>query len=72
MIRLPIDCNCCEGPRTIVVDAKDVAKFRLKIGDRVVLHEPGMECEAILRDGDQWPWVADIVEGSIKDMPIDA
>ena len=31
--------------------------------------ETGLECEAILRRGTIWPWVADIVETTIKDLP---
>ncbi len=71
MVRLHIDCNRCDGPRSIAVDEREVAKLGLKAGDRVVLYEPGMECEAVLRPGEIWPWVADIVEGTIKDLPID-
>jgi hypothetical protein len=71
VIRLEIDCNRTEAARTIVVHEGVVAKFGLKAGDRVVLYEPGMECEAILRPGETWPWGADIVEGTIKDLPIE-
>ncbi len=71
MIRIPVDCNWREDAWAIVIRPENIAIFGLKIGDRVVLHEPGMECEAILRRGTQWPWVADIVEGTIKDVPYD-
>jgi hypothetical protein len=71
MIRIEIDCNWREDMRTIVLPEARVAEFGLQGGERVILHEPGMECEAIVRCGKQWPWVADVIEGTIKDLPID-
>ena len=38
-------------------------------GTRVILYEPEeveMRCEAIVRRGKVWPWVADIVKGTFK------
>ncbi len=71
MIRIAVDCNWREDTRTIVIPHEDVPESHLRVGAKVTLHEPGMECEAILRHGKQWPWVADIIEGTIKNEPYD-
>ena len=71
MIRLEVDINRREGHRTIVIPEQSVLGKDLKVGTTVVLYEPGMECEAILRHGKDWPWVADIIEGTIKKLPLD-
>lgn len=62
--------NRREDFRTIVISPKSTSNIELKEGMRVILHEPGIECEAILRHGTQWQWVADIIEGTVKDIPI--
>ncbi|MBI2739176.1 MAG: hypothetical protein HYX38_21870 [Rhodospirillales bacterium] len=67
MTKIEVDMNLREDVFTIVVPLQLVSEFQLKVGDRVLLYEPGTECEAILRHGKQWPWVADIVEGTIRD-----
>lgn len=71
MIRIAVDCNWREDTRTIVIRHENVPEFHLRVGVKVTLHEPGMECEAILRHGKRWPWVADIIEGTIKNVPYD-
>jgi hypothetical protein len=39
----------------------------LTVGAKVILEEPDdIECEAIVRHGDTWEWVADIIEGTIR------
>jgi hypothetical protein len=39
----------------------------LVTGTRVVLYEPNqIECEAIVRRGKTWPWVAEVVEGTVR------
>jgi hypothetical protein len=71
MIRIPVDMNWREDRQTIVIPPRSISENELEVGKRVILHEPGVECEAILRHGTQWPWVADIVEGTIKEVPAD-
>jgi hypothetical protein len=40
-----------------------------KVGELVPLYEPGsIECEAILRHGTHWEWVADILDGTIREL----
>jgi hypothetical protein len=64
MLRIAVDFNLREGPRTIVLRSLPAG---VTVGTKVVLYEPGdIECEAIVRRGDIWDWVADMVEGSIK------
>lgn len=70
MLRIEVDMNRREDFRTIVISPKSTSNIELKEGMRVILHEPGIECEAILRHGTQWQWVADIIEGTVKDIPI--
>ena len=67
MVRIPCDCNEREDTRTLVVSEEHVIKHALTPGDRVLLHEPGAEYVAVLRRGQIWPWVADIIE--IRDVP---
>lgn len=68
MLRISVDCNSREGLRTIVVPSDRMDPTDLVDGRRVVLYEPGMECEAILLRGKIWPWVADIVDGTVKEV----
>src|SRR5262249_38002853 len=69
MTRIEVDMNWREGSRTIVIPSRSISEVKLTIGQRVILYEPGTECEAILRRGEQWPWVADIIDGTIKNTP---
>ena len=40
-------------------------------GALVILYEPGdIECEAIVRRGRRWEWVAEILDGMIRDSEI--
>ena len=71
MLKILIDVNWREENNAIVIPEESVSRDNLLEGKRVILYEPGMECEAILRRGAVWPWVADIVEGTIKETPID-
>jgi hypothetical protein len=70
MIRIATDFNWREGHTTIVLP-DDVPVEVLVTGTRIILYEPyqkeWMECEAIVHPGERWPWVADIVKGTIKD-----
>jgi hypothetical protein len=68
MARIRVDFNRREGPRTIAISAEDVSQDELRVGAIVTLYEPGdIECEAVLRHGTRWEWVADIVESTIRD-----
>lgn len=68
MARIRVDFNRREGPRTIAISAEDVPRDKLRVGANVTLYEPGdIECEAVLRHGTRWEWVADILDGTIRD-----
>lgn len=71
MLRIPVDCNHREGHRLriIISPLEGISEEQLKVGERVILFEPGMECEAILQRGERPPWVADIIEETIKEVP---
>lgn len=70
MIRILNDFNLMEDDRAVVLHVEHTPPEALVPGIRVVLYEPGdIECEAIVRRGKTWPWVADIVEGTIKNPP---
>jgi hypothetical protein len=71
MLRILVDINLREDHRTIAILPENVLEKELNVGARVILYEPGMECEAILRHGEIWKWVADIVEGTVKEIPVD-
>jgi len=61
-----------EGIETIVVfpeDAVPVAdRDKLTVGLRIVLTDGITECEAVLRHGEDYEWVADIIEGTTRDI----
>ena len=66
--RIRVDFNRREGPGTIAISPEDVPTDELKVGALVTLYETGdIECEAILRHGRRWEWVADILDGTIRD-----
>ena len=68
MPRIRVDFNRREGPRTVAVSEEDVPEHELAVGAIVTLYEPGdIECEAVLRHGIRWKWVADILDGTIRD-----
>jgi hypothetical protein len=70
MLRICTDFNTREGPRTIVLAPQVIPQGGLVEGTRVILYEEGdIECEAIVRRGDTWNWVADIIEGTIRKLP---
>lgn len=69
MVRVLADFNARDGYLRILLPTDAPAEV-LVPGTRVILYEPDeLECEAIVRRGETWPWVADIVEGTIKDYP---
>ncbi len=66
MRRIAVDMNLREDG-SVVVLPKNAKDDHLSVGDRVILYEhDDIECQAILRRGQSWEWVADIVEGTIK------
>ena len=68
MARIRVDFNRREGPRTIAISPEDVPRDELVVGAVITLYEPGdIECEAVLRRGTRWEWVADIVDSTIRD-----
>jgi hypothetical protein len=71
MKRVSVDTNDREGYDTIVIHRQDVPPEGLSAGERILIHEPGFECEAIVRHGIFNEWVADIVEGTIRDTSLD-
>jgi hypothetical protein len=71
MVQITTDFNWREDILTVVLPDRVPIEI-LVPGTRIVLHEPGgMECEAIVRRGNTWPWVADIVEDTIKELRAD-
>ncbi len=69
LVRIKADFNARDGYLGIILPDDAPAEV-LVPGAHVVLYEPDeFECEAIVRRGETWPWVADIVEGTIKDYP---
>ena len=73
MLRVFIDCNRMVGPRTVAIHSPEdqIPEELRKEGTRVILYEPGMECEGILRRTERpWEWVADIVAETVRDIPI--
>lgn len=68
MLRIAVDFNRREGPSTIAIPLDKVPEEELQVGAIVTLCEPGdIECEAILRRGARWRWVADMLDGTIRD-----
>jgi hypothetical protein len=67
ILKIVVDMNLREDQRTIVIPPQRVPARGLTPGTKVILYEPGdIECEAIVRHGVWWEWVADIVDGTIK------
>ena len=74
MIRLYVDFNSREDIDVIVVRIETslnagVSEWQLHVGDHVVLNDEAMECVARLRKGTYAEWVAEIIPGTIKDIP---
>jgi hypothetical protein len=68
MQRIPVGINHQEDHNTIVITPQSVPPEGLSVGERIIIFEPGIECEAIVRHGTSHEWVADIVEGTIRDL----
>lgn len=71
MLRIHVDTNSREGVTASVIPESEVPNEDLIFGRRAILFETGFEGEAVLRRGEQWPWVADIVGGTVENLPID-
>jgi hypothetical protein len=77
VIKLHVDFNerelLREGVETTVIELNGrnskTRSENLHEGEKVILYDSSMECEAILRHGHDHEWVADIVPGSIRDLP---
>ena len=70
MTRLLVDFNCREDTRTIaILHPEEIPDDERKVGSLLTLYEPGsIECEAILRRGEHWEWVADMLDGTIREL----
>lgn len=65
MIRLATDFNTTENGAVVLPDSAPAEA--LVPGTRVILFRPDeFECEAIVRRGAAWPWVAEIVRRTKK------
>ncbi len=73
MQRIRVDMNHQEDHNTIVITSQCVPAEGLSVGVRVVIYEPDgdIECEAVVRHGASYQWVADIVEGTIRQPSLD-
>ena len=74
MLGLYVDFNSCEGKDVIVVrldielNAK-VSENEMIVGERVLLYDEEMECEAVLQRGAHARWVAVLDVDTIKHLP---
>jgi hypothetical protein len=67
MLKIAVDMNLREDIRTIVIPPTVVPMEGFAVGTKVILYEPGdIECEAIVRRGKSWEWVAEIIEETIR------
>lgn len=68
-VRIRVDFNRREDAHTIALGSSaDLPEEVRRVGALVILYEPGdIECEAIVRRGKRWEWVAHILDGTIKD-----
>jgi len=69
LARIHVDFNCREDAGTVaILRPWEIPEGERRVGSVVTLYEPGMECEAILRHGERWEWVADILDGTIREV----
>ena len=69
MIRLLVHFADTEDDGAVVLNESHIPPEVLVTGTRVILYEPEeveMRCEAIVRRGKVWPWVAEIIEGTFR------
>jgi hypothetical protein len=71
MLRIRVDVNEREEPHAVAIQPDWAPAESLRVGESVVLYDPGMECEAILRHGKRWEWVADVIWQTIREVPYD-
>ena len=72
MVRIMVDFNRREDFRTIALaSSAEIPEEARREGALVILYEPGdIECEAIVRRGRHWEWIADILDGTIRESEI--
>jgi len=72
MVRIRVDFNRREDFRTIALGSSaEIPEEARREGALVILYEPGdIECEAVVRRGRRWEWVADILDGTIRKSEI--
>jgi len=74
LVRIRVDFNRREDSGTIALGSSaEVPEEIRREGALVILYEPGdIECEAIVRKGRRWEWVADILDGTIRESAIES
>ena len=70
MIKIINDFNKMEGSRgnhwSVVLHVEHTPPEALVVGRRVIVSTPGeSECEAIVKRGKYYPWVAEIIEETL-------
>ena len=67
MIKIYNDFNTREGDWEVVLNERFTPPEALVEGTRIiVVCEDSFECEAIVRRGKIWPWIGDVVAGTVK------
>jgi len=68
LIAIPSDFNMMDEEWVVVLNLERTPPEVLVPGTRVVLHETcGLECEAIVRRGRDFPWVAEVIRETVVD-----
>jgi hypothetical protein len=68
MIRISVDFNRMADDQAVILPSWTPSEA-LVPGTRVILYEPDdIECEAIVRRDAAFPWVAEIVKGTMRDL----
>jgi len=73
MLRICVDFNCVEDIDKVVIRTdiemnESLAPTEFHENLRVVIYEDDLECEAILRPGKIFPWMAQIIPGTFRDV----
>jgi hypothetical protein len=67
MIKIYNDFNTREGDWEVVLNERFTPPEALVEGTRVIIVcEVSFECEAIVRHGKVWPWIGDVVAGTVR------
>jgi hypothetical protein len=74
MLRIYVDFNNQEEIDTVVIRLdsnlnSNISEHKMSPGQRVILNDETMECEAILQNGKHFRWVATIIPETIRDIP---